>query len=36
MEVYYTGLIIIGALLVFIGIPVATLCYCRKQYTIIE
>ena len=36
MEEYYIGLLLVGALTVFIGIPIAALCYCRKQYTIIE
>ncbi len=37
MDVYVSGVIVIGVLFVFIGVPIITVCYCRKKkYNIIQ
>lgn len=36
MEVYLIGLIIIGVLILFIGLPIITIGYCKKNYNVIQ
>ena len=36
MEEYLIGLVILGVLILFVGLPIITICYCRKHYNVIQ